>query len=116
MNKALQHWNQVYAAPDHRGSWFRTSLHESIAAIRLVAAHSPCDVLDVGAGRQHLRLSEIFGDVGNATAYALDMSLEILGPPDPELHYIAGDVLAVPLPTVDVWHDRAVLQIGRAHV
>ena len=109
MSEPLDHWNQVYAAPDHRGSWFRTSLQESIEAIRLVAPHAPCDILDVGAGRQHLPLSEVFGEAGSATAYALDMSLEILGPPDPEIHYIVGDVLTVPLPMVDVWHDRAVL-------
>jgi hypothetical protein len=37
------------------------------------------------------------------------MSFEILGPPEPEVHYIAGDVLTTPLPEVDVWHDRAVV-------
>jgi len=109
VSATFEHWNQVYAASDHKGSWFRTSLQESIEAIRLVAPHAPCDLLDVGAGRQHLRLGDIFGKAGTCTSYALDMSFEILGPPEPEVHYIAGDVLTTPLPEVDVWHDRAVV-------
>lgn len=109
MSTAHDHWTEVYATPNHRGSWHRTSLDESIAAIRRVAPHRPCDFLDVGAGRQRLSLTEVFPEPGSATAYAVDLTLEILGEPRGDVHYIAGDVLQLELPMVDVWHDRAVL-------
>lgn len=109
MTTHAQHWTQVYAAPDHRGSWFRNSLQESLDAIRTVAPFVPCDYIDVGAGRQRIRPGDLFGDGANVCAYALDMSLEILGPSSPDVEYLVGDVLTLDLPEVDVWHDRAVM-------
>lgn len=109
MTNNYDHWAEVYADPTHQGSWFRSTLQESVDAIRTVAPTLPCDYLDVGAGRQRLVPSDVFGEGQTARAYALDMSLEILGPPCRDITYLVGDVLTVALPHVDVWHDRAVL-------
>ncbi|MBU6233585.1 MAG: SAM-dependent methyltransferase [Acidobacteria bacterium] len=109
MSSTLRHWTEVYANPDHQGSWHRPTLNESITAIRRVAPRLPCDFLDIGAGRQRLGLSDVFDEPGTATAYAVDLTLQILGEPRPDVSYIAGDVLKLELPKVDVWHDRAVL-------
>ena len=108
----LDHWSQIYATPDHQGSWFRDSLDESVSALHKVAPHETHTLIDVGAGRQHLSPSAFTPPL--ETIYLLDLSLPALGlerphGTDSRYQVIIGDVTTASLPTVDLWHDRAVL-------
>jgi SAM-dependent methyltransferase len=110
-----QHWDHIYASksPD-QVSWFTPHLDSSLELIRRFT-HSRSAIIDVGAGASTLTGDLL--DLGHQeltvldiSATAIDISKRRLASRADRVHWLRGDVTAMPLPqqTYDFWHDRAV--------
>ena len=107
-----EHWDSVFEAgtPD-RVSWHQSEPAVSLELIAEAALPPAGRIVDVGAGTSHLasRLLER----GQQSVALVDISpraLEIAGRNLANLErveLIAGDVAAVDIGPVDLWHDRA---------
>lgn len=115
----LAHWNDVYLRKqDAELSWFQRSPDLSLELIRSLHPR-PVRVLDVGGGQSALAgalLSAAPADPSGSVAVldvapaAIERAKARVGAAAERIRWIVGDLLAVPdLPTVDLWHDRAVL-------
>ncbi len=118
---AKEHWESVYSSRPIEGvSWFRPHLEISFAAmVRAIAAQSlspaTASILDVGGGASTL-IDDLL-EYGCRSVTVLDIApsaLEAarlrLGTQAALVHWLCADILdpATALPTVDIWHDRAV--------
>lgn len=112
-----RHWEDVYARkPDHELSWFERSPERSLALIASIEP-APARVIDIGGGQS--ALASLLSDAPpppTRTVTVLDIAPSALargqaraGARAHGIEWITGDVLTLPdLPTVDLWHDRAV--------
>jgi ubiquinone/menaquinone biosynthesis C-methylase UbiE len=109
------HWNRVFETqPLNELSWYQPRPERSLATIVRLAP-PPAQILDVGAGASEL--VDALLDAGYERPIAMDVSSAALeharrrlGDRGARVSWIVADVTAGPeLPTVDLWHDRAVL-------
>jgi len=109
------HWDAVYSEKgETQTSWFRPCLDESLRLIDALDLPRNQPVLDVGGGRSTLvddLLSRGFRDVSvlDLSSVALDETRRRLGAKADAVHWRVGDVTTAELPSVALWHDRAVL-------
>ena len=109
------HWNQVYGNKrPTEVSWYQPSPESSLGFIRRFTAPS-ARIIDVGGGAS--QLVDALLDLGyqrpvvlDISGTALDHAKARLGSRAVLVDWIEGDVTRnLPLPHVDLWHDRAVL-------
>jgi SAM-dependent methyltransferase len=109
------HWNQVYGnKKPNEVSWYQPSPERSLEFIRCFTGPS-ARIVDVGGGAS--QIVDALLDLGyqkpvvvDLSATALDHAKERLGSRAALVDWIEGDVTKdLPLPNVDLWHDRAVL-------
>ncbi|MDG2537245.1 class I SAM-dependent methyltransferase [Dyella jiangningensis] len=109
------HWDSVYAEKGEvQTSWFSPRLDESLRLIDALDLPRDVPVLDVGGGRSTLAddlLSYGYSDVSvlDLSSVALNETRQRLGAKAEAVHWIVGDVTRADLPSVGLWHDRAVL-------
>jgi SAM-dependent methyltransferase len=109
-----QHWERVYEskAPSEV-SWFQEHASLSLTMIERTGMPLSAAILDVGAGASTLVDDLLARGRSNVTVLdvsgiALSTARRRLGDRATEVVWLEGDVLEVPLPGVDLWHDRAV--------
>jgi SAM-dependent methyltransferase len=112
---ARGHWDKVYR--DKRPtevSWYQPNAERSLRFIRRLAKPG-ARIIDVGAGAS--QLVDVLLDAGYPQPILLDLSAAAFEHAKARLaaraalaEWIVGDVTRDPaLPSVDLWHDRAVL-------
>jgi 2-polyprenyl-3-methyl-5-hydroxy-6-metoxy-1,4-benzoquinol methylase len=110
------HWEQVYRskAPE-QVSWYRPHLDISLRLIEQAAPDLSSAVIDVGGGESTLVDDMVAGGRNDVTILdisqaAIDVAKARLGRGAASVHWIAGDITQVELPSdrYDLWHDRAV--------
>jgi SAM-dependent methyltransferase len=109
------HWNDVYGnKKPNEVSWYQSTPARSLEFIcRFTGASSR--IIDVGGGAS--LLVDALLDLGLSRPVVLDVSATAighakvrLGPRAALVDWVEGDVTDdLPLPQVDLWHDRAVL-------
>ncbi len=108
------HWDRVYGTKGDGVSWYRPTLHRSLAIIDRLGLPSGASVIDVGSGSSTLaddllerRLQVTVADL---SAVAIDATRVRLRERASEVRFLVGDITDVELPakTFDLWHDRAV--------
>ena len=118
MNPPRQHWNDVWSSKAHAEvSWYQEDPRISLAIMERLGIDAGDDVIDVGCGASHLA-DRLVGR-GVRELHLLDVSVAALDQVRTRLGSIesstrvrchATDVLELdPVPTVSLWHDRAVL-------
>lgn len=113
-----EHWQAVYTTKrDAELSWFQDRPATSLDLVSSLVPR-PVRVLDVGGGQSALA-GELLRAMPDAPAgaiavldiapAAIERAKARLGSSADRVRWIVGDVLEAPdLPTVDLWHDRAV--------
>jgi len=108
------HWQNVYATKAEREvSWFQENPAPSLDLIAATGISSDAAIIDIGGGAS--RLVDHLLDRGfrrlsilDLSAKALEVAKKRLGPRGDGVEWIVADVTAwQPLPTYDLWHDRA---------
>lgn len=110
------HWETLYRTTDvHDVSWFQSEARRSLELISQVAPAGPAPIIDVGAGASVLVDNLLAAGYEDLTVLdlaeaALDVSRRRLGNVADRVHWLAADILRVPLDrgAYAVWHDRAV--------
>lgn len=110
------HWETVYRTTDvHDVSWFQSEARRSLELITQVAPAGSAPIIDVGAGASVLVDNLLAAGYEDLTVLdlaeaALDVSRRRLGDVAARVHWLAADILRVPLDRAAyaVWHDRAV--------
>lgn len=110
------HWEELYRTTDvHDVSWFQSEARRSLELITRVAPAGRAPIIDVGAGASVLVDNLIAAGYEDLTVLdvseaALDVSRRRLGDVAARVHWLAADILRVPLDrgAYAVWHDRAV--------
>jgi SAM-dependent methyltransferase len=109
------HWDQVYQSKKPTEvSWYQPSTERSLFFVHRLG-NAQARIIDIGAGAS--RLVDALLDAGYPSPILLDISAAAfehtkarLGSRAPLVEWSVADVTRDPqLPTVDVWHDRAVL-------
>ncbi|MCH2162416.1 MAG: class I SAM-dependent methyltransferase [Phycisphaerales bacterium] len=118
MSQAHQHWEEVWKAKDHEEtSWFQPAPDTSLEILDFLGVSPESSLIDVGCGQSFLvdRLIERgFRDLHllDVSGSALEAVKERLAslPPEVKVTCHPMDVLDLdPVPSVEVWHDRALL-------
>lgn len=118
MNPIRQHWNDVWSTKAHaETSWYQDDPRVSLAIVDRLGTGVDDDVIDVGCGASHLADRLVQRGVRrlhllDVSAAAIDQVRSRLDPVDSatEVHDHPIDVLELdPVPSVSLWHDRAVL-------
>ena len=108
------HWDRVYETKGDDVSWYRPTLHRSLAIIDGLGLPRGASVIDVGAGASTLADDLLARGlqvaVADLSAVALDATRVRLQERASEVQFLVGDITEIELPakTFDVWHDRAV--------
>lgn len=108
------HWDRVYETKGDDVSWYRPTLHRSLAIIDRLDLPRGASVIDVGAGASTLAddLVErgLQVTVADLSAVALDATRVRLQDRASEVQFLVGDITEIELPanSFDLWHDRAV--------
>ena len=108
------HWDRVYETKGDDVSWYRPTLHRSLAIIDGIGLPRGASVIDVGAGASTLvdDLVErgLQVTVADLSAVALDATRTRLQERASEVRFLVGDITEIELPanSFDLWHDRAV--------
>lgn len=118
MDPTRQHWNDVWSRKAHAEvSWYQDEPRVSMAIVDRLGIGIGDDVIDVGCGAAHL--ADRLVDRGVRRLHLLDVSEAALESvrarldtrdSATEVHHHPVDVLELePVPSVSLWHDRAVL-------
>jgi SAM-dependent methyltransferase len=117
------HWQEMYRdKSEQQTSWFRPHLDASLRWIDSLELPPDAPLIDVGGGRSTLvddLLDRSFTDVTvlDLSDAALAQSRLRLGDQAASVHWLAGEITEVELPTAHyvLWHDRAVFHFLVEH-
>lgn len=110
------HWNGVYRQKGETDvSWYQPHLARSVELVERSGIDVTAGIIDVGAGASTLVDDLLDRGFSNVTVLdiaesALALSKQRLGARASRVHWLAGDVTRIELPTAaySLWHDRAV--------
>jgi ubiquinone/menaquinone biosynthesis C-methylase UbiE len=122
MIEAKKHWESVYESKGATDvSWFQSHSTHSLSLIRRFAKRTEARIVDVGSGSSVL-IDELLesGYTGilalDLAEKALDLTRRRLGDRAAQVQWVVADVTVVALPvaSVSIWHDRAVFHFMTA--
>lgn len=115
MNDRKQHWDTTWSDKDQEDvGW---SQRKPLVALKLMGQENinkDASLIDIGGGcspfaRAMIELGHDEISILDISCNAIEKHKRILGDAASKAHWICGDILEEKLPSVDVWHDRAVL-------
>ena len=115
-------WDQAYAQGETTRSWYQARPTMSLRMLDLADAQPADSLIDIGGGAALLTdalLARGFTEltVLDISHTGLSTARQRLGPAAQRVRWIHADITRWrPERRYRIWHDRAVFQIGRAHV